>query len=89
MYNFFKNLFKIFIFLTPFILLFLVLINLFIKVRIGSLKIGHIGHLSLNIELYLQEKKISNKKSFDLFIKKNEEICNNYLYTLVKKNYSL
>ena len=86
MYNFFKNLFKIFIFFNSFYLYcFLFIINLFIKVRIGSLKIGHIGHLSLNIELYLQEKKISNKKSFDLFIKKNEEICNNYLYTLVKE----
>lgn len=75
------------IFFLP-IVVFIRLISPLIYIRITPLKVARIGHLIGEVEIYLCNKK-KDKKSFftiDLFyIRKNEKICNIFLFNIIKK----
>ena len=70
--------------LTLTILIVIILIRPIIHIRVGRLRNDKIGHLSLEFELYLLEKKLEKKRKFDIFFKE-KIVCNKTLYNLRKK----
>lgn len=56
-----------------------------ILIRFQETIVNRIGHFACHIELYLLEKKISNKKYFDIFFF-GPNVCNTKLAEIWKKN---
>ena len=87
----FKNLlyylfFFISILIFPLIFSFIKLIGFIFIIRITNIATNRYGHLALNPEIYLIEKKqIKEKKFFDIFYESKYGICNKELFNLWKK----
>lgn len=79
--------FSITILLFPIIFFFIKLIDVFYKIRFTEILSNRYGHLALNPEYYLVEKKENNKKKkyLDLFCRSRYGICNKELWNLWKK----
>jgi len=75
------------ILLFPIIFVFIKLIGVFYKIRFTEILSNRYGHLALNPEYYLVEKKENNKKKkyLDLFCRSRYGICNKELWNLWKK----
>jgi len=74
----------LFIFVSPLLLIFIYLISPLVIIKVIPLLTNRFGHLSLNPEIYLLEKKFEqnqSKKIFEIFFSSNYGICN---YTLLK-----
>ncbi len=75
------------IFFLPFVLLIRLVSPIF-YLRVSPLKVARIGHLIGEVEIYLCNKKPSDQSliTIDFFyIRKNEKICNQFLFSKVKK----
>ena len=89
-----KNLFNLIIFFPlSFIFFFgIILIKPLIQIRISKFRSDKIGHLALDYELYLEEKKkyinTPKCKYLDIWFK-NTIISNNYLYNIRKNQINL
>ena len=68
--------------ISDFNFLFIRLISKFFLVRFNFLPTARIGHMAIETELYLSEKK---SKYFDIFAS-HKIIANKYLLKLIKKN---
>ena len=91
-YFFLKKFFFIFRLLLFFqitfcFLLFIILLYPIILIRIGRFRSDKIGHLSLEYEIYLNERKPKNF-FLDLWYRE-KKICNNYLYNIRKKQFNI
>jgi putative glycosyltransferase (TIGR04372 family) len=75
------------ILLFPLIFFFIKLIDVFYKIRFTEILSNRYGHLALNPEYYLVEKKEYDKKKkyLDLFCRSRHGICNKELWNLWKK----
>lgn len=62
------------------------LILYFFNIKIGFIRSSRIGHLTADTELFiiLKKKKILNSRDL-IFYDKQEHICNNFLFNLVRK----
>lgn len=67
--------------------LFINIISIFINVRIGRIYTSRIGHLSLNLDNYLSNKKLYNNQI--TFFGVDKIIANDYLFNLFKKKKNL
>ena len=83
------------IFFFPLSLIFflgIIFIKPFFKVRISKFRSDKLGHLSLDYEIYLEEKSRNintpKNKYIDLWVKDNI-ICNKYLYNIRKSQIKL
>ena len=76
--------FIIYIYALP-ILFIIHLLKRIILIRFQETIVNRIGHFACHIELYLLEKKISNKKYFDIFFF-GPNVCNTKLAEIWKKN---
>ena len=79
------------LFIPAFFLFILIrLISFFYLVRIGRFRSDKIGHLSLEYEIYLEEKKrginLPSKRYVDIFFREYT-ICNHFYYNLRKKDF--
>jgi putative glycosyltransferase (TIGR04372 family) len=95
-YYFYKvrNLFTLILFF-PFSIIFfflIIFVSPLIQIRIGMFRSDKLGHLSLDYEIYLEEKKKNlntpNKKFLDLWFK-HKFISNFYLYNIRKRQINL
>ena len=79
--------FSITILLFPIIFFFIKLIDFFYKIRFTEILSNRYGHLALNLDYYLVEKKEYDKKKkyLDLFCRSRYGICNKELWNLWKK----
>ncbi len=91
-----KSIYKIILFYVSFIITFLFFpiiffliksIDLFFRVRITEIATNRYGHLTLNPEIYLLEKKEEEKniKYLDFFYESKYGVCNNEVLNLWKK----
>ena len=91
-----KSIYKIILFYVSFIITFLFFpiiffliksINLFFRIRITEIATNRYGHLTLNPEIYLLEKKEEEKniKYLDFFYESKYGVCNNEVLNLWKK----
>ncbi len=73
------------------ILVFIFIIFIYPRalIRIGRFRSDKIGHLSLEYEIYLAEKKKIQKKKIIDFWFKDKIICNQYLFNIRKKQLNL
>ena len=68
------------------IIIFIRLINPFIKIKIGFIRTHAFGNHIFSIFYYILKKQISKEKSIDLFFYTSRIIQNNYLHKLTQKN---
>ncbi len=89
-----KNLFALILFFPFSIICFLLIIFVspLIQIRIGKFRSDKLGHLSLDYEIYLEEKKKNlntpNKKFLDLWYK-HTFVSNFFLYNIRKRQINL
>ena len=71
----------------PIIFFLIKAINLFFRIRITEIATHRYGHLTLNPEIYLLEKKEEekNKRYLDFFYESKYGVCNNEELNLWKK----
>lgn len=86
--------FSFFIMLVPSLILLLIikLISKFLLIRFGQMPSDRIGHLALDIELYLcklQKTKLKKKTKDIFFIPNKYQICNKYLLNIWQKKLTI
>jgi len=67
------------------LLLLHIIINFFIKLKIGRLDTSRIGNI-LIADLYLTKKKIEKKNSIDIWVT-DKKICNSTMFNILKRNF--
>lgn len=81
-----------FIIFFPIIIIFIIIIIIlypFFQIRIGRFRSDKIGHLSLEYEIHLIEKKLNtnhNKNKFNIWYR-DKVICNKFLFNIRRKQF--